>query len=123
MDGLALGLGIFVWVLFLHLTVRDLYLSGNRRGRATTSGSADFEGRESAAERRMENGERGKSWGGRDGRSESSKHRNRGLYLVISQWPSGGRCRNIHKMDTMFLLKITHCYDACKLPPLSLLRG
>ena len=40
-----------MWVLFLHLTVRDLYLSGNRRGRATTSGSADFEGREPAAER------------------------------------------------------------------------
>ena len=29
---------------FLHFTIGDLYFCGNRRGRPTTSGSADFEG-------------------------------------------------------------------------------
>ena len=41
-------------------------------------------GMEPVAERRMENGERWKSWGGRDGRSAGSNHCNRGLYTSLS---------------------------------------
>ena len=37
-----------VWVLLFALSIGDLYFCGNRRGRPTASGSADFEGRDGA---------------------------------------------------------------------------